>query len=170
MNSEPYRPPVTPPHQPAPEMTSFPAPQARIDTSLPPYAGPPPQYMQYPPAPPKKKGMPAWAIVLIVLGSVVVLFCGGGAILFAIGAGSAGSGPKPTVHVQACTWDGFATYATYTLTNNDKKPHDYYVEGTVGHSPALPDILKNVAPGETASGKLMGTEQGDCHITSVDQQ
>lgn len=132
-----------------------------------PYGGPP----GWAPPPPRKKGMPAWAIVLVVVGGVIALFCGGGVILFAIGAGSAASAPKPTVHVTSCEYDGvIATYMNYTIKNNDSKPHDYYVSGTVGHSPALPDILKNVAPGETASGKLMGTEQGDCRITRVDQQ
>jgi hypothetical protein len=132
----------------------------------------PPYYTQpYAPPPPKKKGMPGWAIVLIVLGGLVVLVCGGGLVLFGIGANQIASQPKPTVKVTDCSYDGVAFVTlSYALTNNDKRPHDYYLSGTTGHSPTLPDVLKGVAPGETVNGKLMGTSKGDCLITKVDQR
>lgn len=111
--------------------------------------------------------MPGWATALIIIGGVIALIVGGGIVLVAIGAGST---VKPKVTVVSCGSDGFATTMTYILVNNDKVAHDYYVEGTVGHSPTTPDVLKNVGPGERASGSMMSPATGDCAITKVDQQ
>jgi hypothetical protein len=113
--------------------------------------------------------MSAGAIIAIVIGSVVALVCLGGIALFAIGAADVASTPKPTMQITGCSWDGYLGHLKYTLRNNDQRKHDYWIRAAMGHSPMLPDSLKNVAPGETVNGEMVGGSQGDCSITSVDQ-
>jgi hypothetical protein len=128
--------------------------------------------MGYPAPPVKaKKGLSGWAIALIVVGAVVVLVCVGG---FVVGLAKVANTPKPTYSVTSCTTDsvGF-THLHYIVANHDKVPHDYTVQGAAGNSPLIPDVLVNVAPGDTASGEMIGSggSGGDtCEITKVSQR
>lgn len=130
----------------------------------------PPPYQPAPPfTPPRKKGLSTGATVAIVLCSIFGLFAIGCLALFLVGAADIASTPKPTYGVTACRWNTYTGTLSYSLTNNDKKAHNYWIEATMGHSPMIPATLKNVAPGETVTGEMVGGEQGDCRITRVDQ-
>lgn len=78
----------------------------------------------------------------------------------------------PSSSVTSCSNDGILARLGYQVTNRDTVAHDYYVTGTYGHTPLLPGVLKNVKPGETARGELVGgsSETGSCALTAVDQQ
>lgn len=130
-----------------------------------------PWALMNPPPRPVKKGMPTWEILVCVIGGVVGLILITATSLWAFGVHVGVPGPaKPTYDVIGCQYDGFATTLEYEITNNDTRPHEYWVEGRVGHSPTLPDVLENVAPGERVTGKMIGVEQGGCAITSVQQR
>lgn len=136
---------------------------------------PQPGYRPYaaPPTPPKKSAnLPAWLIVVIAVGcAMVLLLVGivGSLVLDNIGGDSTA---KPTARMTGCTSDGLSTTIDYVLTNHDSRTHTYYVHGTVNHSPAIPDVKENVAPGETVTGQIigLGLDGGSCEITEVDQR
>lgn len=170
---EPLGQPAAPVNPPAPPQAPPYPPTAPLPAQYPPPYGYQQPWRGWPPPPPANKGMPAWEIVLIVVGSVVGLLIIVGVTVSTLGGsigGGSGGSKSPTYDVISCSYDGFATTLTYELRNNDTKTHDYIIEGTVGHSPTIPDVLKNVAPGERATGKMIGTEQGGCAITRVNQQ
>jgi hypothetical protein len=134
-----------------------------------------PMYLPPPtPRPPSKRWKP-WELALIIGGCVVLV---GGLVVayilsngFSDGGGGGLGGPKPTIQLTSCQYDGVATHLQYRVTNNDKIRHDYYATGTANHSPMIPDTLVNVAPGETTNGELIGSSSsgGTCTL-HVDQR
>jgi hypothetical protein len=120
------------------------------------------------PAQARKRGLPGWAIALIVVGAVVVLLCAGGAVFAVMRISGA---PRPSVRVTSCstTIGDFTTSMSYTVRNNDKVPHDYTVFGTIGDTETQ-GLLRGVEPDQTAAGHLEGPSQGNCRITRVEQR
>lgn len=137
-----------------------------VDTPGVTYVPPRPAWVPVPPQP-HRRGLPTWATALIVLGGAAVLLLVAAAALIALGSRS----PAPYYSVTSCQSVDGVTSMGFIVRDNDKVPHDYTVHGSIGHSPAVPDVLVGVAPGQTVTGHLEGFEStGDCRITEVDQR
>lgn len=156
-----------------------------------PYYQPPPQYAPtYPPPVQQrpKKGMPTWAIVLMVVGGIVVALCIGGAALIGLGAKAVNDGNTAAakdVSVSACTpgdssqFDLVGPKATIDITNHGSRTASYSVtvefmstDGStqIGTGVAL---VNDLAPGQTAHADAAsfaggkGADLGNCRVTAV---
>lgn len=164
--------------------------------SAPPPAYPPPPpgygvpYAGQPlPAQPPKKGMPTWAIVLLVLGGLMVVACVGGVALMGLGAKSISDGntaAKKDVSIGSCSaaggqFDFVGPKATVDVTNHGSREASYSISvefvssdgGTqLGTGTAF---VNNLGPGQTAHADASsfkgrsGASTFECRITKVNK-